>query len=301
MKFAIGVICAAAAMLVSCTKSAPIGPKIDPALAGLVPPDTILLAGTRLDDIQTTNVYKKYLAEVDFAAIDRFAEETGVNPRKDLWELLYVSNGKQSALIGRGKFSDESEPRFEKFGGRRFAYKGSDLVGDERTAILMVLPTVLAVGDTPELEALVDARQNSNGVPPGMTELMKDIPSDSQFWAAYKGGPIDLSLPSSGNLSNINTVLHSIQSGTLYFDFRLGIAGTGTGMCQTDQAANELESGLKALVGMGRLSTPSNQPDLQRVWDGIRVTNQNRQVKLYITEPEELVEKSLDLWTGKKR
>ena len=53
------------------------------------------------------------------------------------------------------------------------------------------------------------------------------------------------------------------------------------------------------MVGLGRLSTPNDKPDLQRIWDGIRVTQQDRNVKLYIDEPEELLDKFFNLTLGK--
>src|SRR5215469_306792 len=119
--------------LTACSHPAPPGPKIDPALAGMIPADTVLMAGVRLEAIEKTPIYQKHFAKMSLSSIDRFAQQMKVDPRKDLWELLYVSNGKLNALMGRGKFSDESEPRIESKGGQRFAYKGFNLVGDEST------------------------------------------------------------------------------------------------------------------------------------------------------------------------
>ena len=67
------------------------------------------------------------------------------------------------------------------------------------------------------------------------------------------------------------------------------------GTSATDQQAEQLESGLRALISFGRLSTPPNQPDIQRAWDGLRPTRENREVKLHIEEPEDLVDKLLAL------
>src|SRR5580658_6529672 len=142
---------------VSCSTAPPAGPKIDPALAGLIPSDTVMLAGTRVEALEKTPVYQKFLAHRSLPQIDDFAKRTGVNPQKDLWELLYVSNGKSGAVIGRGMFSDEGEPRLQKRGDNRFGYKGFSIVGNELTGILLIGPTVLAIGDTDELRAMVDA------------------------------------------------------------------------------------------------------------------------------------------------
>src|SRR5580658_4233483 len=106
-------------LLAGCARKAPVGPKIDPALATLIPGDTTLLIGTRLEALERTPVYQKYLADRKFPQIDEFARQTGIDPKKDLWELLFVSNGKNKILLGRGKFANEMEPRLEKNGAKR--------------------------------------------------------------------------------------------------------------------------------------------------------------------------------------
>jgi hypothetical protein len=289
-----------AVLLAACSHPQVAGPKIDPALSMVIPADTVLLVGTRLEAIEKTDVYKKYLAQRSIPQIDAFAKQTLVDPRKELWELLYISNGKQGALLGRGKFSDDGEPRLPKGGLNRFNYKGYNFVGDDRTAILLLSPTAVGYGDTPELRALIDAKEKSVGPAPAMAELLKDIPPDSQLWAAYRGGPIQLPFDTRGNLSNIAKAVGLIQSGTVYFDVRMGVKGLATGSGNNEQDAGELESAMKALVGFGRLAMPQKQPELQRVWDGLTVTREARVVKFHIDEPKELVDGALNLWLGRK-
>ena len=285
-------------LLCACTKAPLPGPKIDPALSGLIPQDTTTLLGLRLEALQKTDIYKKSLAKRTIPQVTGFAQKTGIEPT-DLWELLYVSNGRTGALIGRGKFSDEAEPRLGVNGDKRFNYKGVNLVGNDRTAILLVAPTVLAVGDTPELRAFVDAREKSSGPPPAMANLIKDISPQAQIWAAYSGGSIPFASDLKGNLSNVTTIVNLIQRGTFYLDFTSGMNGLAAGSSGNEKDAEQLEGGLKALVGMGRLSTPANNPELQQAWDGLRPTREGDDVKLHIEERPELVDKLLGLLLGR--
>jgi len=298
MKTAAVALCAAC-LLASCARPTLPGPKIDPALVMLIPPDTQTLGGLRLEALQKTDAYKKYFAQQKIPQIDTFAEQTGIDPRKDLWEVLFISNGKDNALVGHGKFSDEAEPRLQKNGGKRFAYKGFNLVGDENNAILLMSPSVAAVGNTAELKAMVDAREKGSPPPPALAALIKDMPATSHVWVAYNGGPLKSPLDLPGNLANINRIAQSIQSATLYLDFSLGITGLAGGACTSEQDAQQVEAALKALIGLGRLSTPANQSDLQRVWDGLRVTEQERQVKVHIDEAPELLDRALSLLVGR--
>ncbi len=282
-----------------CARKAPIGPKIDPALATLIPGDTTLLVGTRLEALERTPVYQKYLADRNFPQVEEFAKQTGLDPKKDLWELLFVSNGKNNVLLGRGKFANEMEPRLEKEGAKRFGYKGYTLVGNEKTAVVFFSSSTAAMGPTDSLRFLLDQRGTSKGPPAALVTLLKDISPDAQFWAAYAGGPVDLGL--GGNLANISKLVNSIQTGSIYFDLRTGLSGIAAGECSTDASAEEVQGALKAFIGLGRLNTPADQKEMQAAWDGMRVTLQDKRVNLYIDVPQDVVDQFLNLWMGRAR
>jgi hypothetical protein len=283
--------------LTSCTKAPPPGPKIDPALAGLIPADTVLMVGARLEALQKTPVYQKYLSN-RLPQIEEFTSLTGI-PAKDLWELLLVSNGQRQALIGHGMFSDEGEPKLQKRGDNRFGYKGFNLVGSDVNAILLVSQTVLAMGDTDELKAIVDAREKSAGPPPAMAALLARMPASAHIWAAYGGGAPKLPFETSGNLSNISKIVNLTQTGTLYLDLSTGLNALAEGTSATEQQAQQLETGLRTLIGFGQLAVPPNQPELQKAWDGLKITRENREVKLHIEEPEEVLDKLFNLLLGR--
>ncbi|MCU1340083.1 MAG: hypothetical protein JWO19_5664 [Bryobacterales bacterium] len=290
----------------SCVKTPP-GPKIDPALAALIPPDTILLAGARLDQLQKTPIYQKYLANRPVPVIDDFPKQIGLQVRReDLWELLLISDGKQSVVLGRGKFANEAEPRIERPGATRFGYKGYTLVGDEREAVLLVSPTVIGVGPTAALRSLIDNKGKGNGPPLALAEQIKVMPAEAVFWAVYGGGLRSLPFDLPGDMANINKIIASIQSGSAYLDLRMGVNGLATGTCSSEQDAKSLYDALRALMGLGRLAVPKgqpgkDQPEIGRILDGLRITQESHKVNIHIEEPEELVGTLLDLWLGPTR
>jgi hypothetical protein len=293
------IIVCAVMILAGCARQAAVGPKVDPALATLIPDDTTLAVGTRLEALEKTPVYQKYLADRKFPQVEEFAAQTGLDPQKDLWELLFVSNGKDKVLLGRGRFANEMEPRLEKGGAKRFGYKGYNLVGDEKTAVVFISSSTAAMGATDSLRYLLDRRGTSKGPPPALAALMKDIPADAQFWAAYAGGPVDLGF--TGNLGNINKLVNSIQTGSVYFDLRTGLKGVAVGDCSTNQGAEEVQGALKAFIGLGRLNTPAKETEMQAAWDGLRTTLEDKRVKLYIDVPQNVVDQFLGLWVGRRR
>lgn len=297
----LGFLLAVIVSLAACSHPTAVGPKIDPALITLMPPDTVLAVGARVEGIVQTPLYQKHLAEMNLGPVDDFARQTGMDPRKSLWELLLVSDGKNRVLLGRGRFGDEMEAKLEREGASRIAYKGFNLVGSETLAVVFLNDTTAAVGDAPSLRALIDTRPKANGAPPAIAARMKEIPPGAQIWAVYTGSVTsalkDLP-PLQGNFANLNRLASSLQGLSVYADLRNGINGQIQGTYATDTDARTAHDALKAFVGLGRLSAPANQPDLLRVYDGITVTQETREVRVAIAEPQELADKFLKQWTG---
>ena len=260
---------------------------IDPQFGALVPPDTTMLVGLRVEHLVKTPLYQKYLSGGKIRIIDQFARGTGINPEKSLWNLLLVSNGRDSLVLGRGKFADElMAPDFSKKGVARFGYKGLTMFGDEQQAMLMVNSSTIAMGGTPTLRALVDGRTSFTGLPERLSALTKQVPYETQFWGAYAGGPLDL--PLSGNLANVNKVLGLMGNGMFYFDLRQGVTGTLTGVAVNAQDAQQAHDGLVGFLGLGRMMIPKNQSDLARALDGIQVAQDGQRVSVKIVESDEL-------------
>jgi len=260
---------------------------IEPQFAALVPPDTTLLVGLRVENLVKTPLYQKYLSGGKIPIIDKFARGTGINPEKSLWNLLLVSNGRDSFVLGRGKFADElMAPDFSKKGVARFGYKGLTLFGDEQQAMLMVNSSTIAMGDTPTLRTLVDQRTSFRGLPERLSALTKEVPRQTQFWGVFAGGTVNV--PLTGNLENVTKVLGMLSEGTFYFDFTNGVNGTMTGIAATAKDAQQTHDGLVGFLGIGRMMAPKNQPELERALDGIQVAQDGQRVSVKITESDEL-------------
>ena len=101
--------------------------------------------------------------------LDDFQKETGLDPRKDLWEFLIAGDGKQTLVFCRGKFTEFGlEPKLNRPGIKRMSYKGMLMLGNEETAVLFANASVAVAGPTPQLRTLVDNRDNSNNGIPGV-------------------------------------------------------------------------------------------------------------------------------------
>jgi hypothetical protein len=99
-----------AVLAAGCGLRQPTSVEVDPALAALVPSDTLSLTGVNLDALRGTPLYQKWIAP----ELARLSKQSGVDLQKDASELLAISNGKTAAVFAKGKSSvfrvDSKEP-----------------------------------------------------------------------------------------------------------------------------------------------------------------------------------------------
>jgi hypothetical protein len=57
---------------------------------------------------------------------------------------------------------------------------------------------------------------------------------------------------------------------------------------------------LKGIIGLGRLSTPDNKPDLLKLYDAIEVEQVQNKVTVTAHLPPDLADRFVDLWVKKQ-
>jgi hypothetical protein len=273
--------------------------KIDPALITLVPADTIWLGGARMDHIRSTEVYKKYVDNKKLPALDELKKRTGLDPREDLWEFLIAGNGKETLVMARGHFSEMGlEPKLNIEGAQRFAYKGFTFLGDEATSVVFTNSSTAIAGPTAALRRLIDHRtQPDSGAPKWLTERAAAIPSTSQIWfVGSVAGQLDKLLPNmTAQGMNFGQFLDALQLLTTEIDLKTGIKIHAEGLCAADPDARRLSDALRAMLGLGRLSTSNENPQFLRVIDGVKVLQQQKTVLVDIVWPLSVIDELMKL------
>jgi len=295
---AIFAICLA---LAGC-KSNRLGPgavRIDPALEALVPADTVFVIGANVDAIRETPVYQKLLSRTPLPQLDEFTRQTGLDPRKDLTQILSCSNGKHGLLMARGKFNvPDLEARIEARGLKRLDYKNQRIFGTEQTAIYFKDSFTAIGGTEAELRSLIDRGLGGGGLPPALRDLVRKIPAKDQIFAALTGGleAINPNVPPNSNLANVVSALKSVDTATIGMDLSHGVDMDAEVVCKTERDAKFVHDIVKGIIGIGRLNTPDNQPDLLKLYDAIEVNQQQTHAQVTANIPQDLTDRFLDLW-----
>lgn len=275
---------------------------VSPALEALVPADTVVVLGVNLASIRNTAIYQKLIARVPLPQLDRFTQETGLDPRKDLAEILLASNGKDALLLVRGTFRmTDLQARFKSKGVTPSIYKGHQLFGDDRGAITFLDDSTAAAGTTAGIHLLIDQPKAGRGLPASLRDLLRTLPPGDQIYAALTGGVqnLNLPLPREGNLGNILQALRSVDTAMIGINVSKGIDAIAVVNCNTERDAKFIHDLLRGLIGFGRLNTPDNQPDMLKLYDAIQVTQQQTQTKATANVPQDLADTFLDVWLKK--
>jgi len=279
--------------LTACNSTGTGRTSIDSTLAALAPSDATMLAGLRMDAVRATPLFQKLMTGRSLPQLDHFARETGFDPRRDVRELLIASDGKDLLVAARGAFSEGGFT-----GVSKQSYKGYPLYVRDQRGVGLINATTAVGGSLPAVKAALD--RYKSGDRSGPAELLaraRQIPAQNQIWSVSNGfeSLLTAGIPETGNAANVGRILRSLENTTMAADLRTGVNGYLTGTCRSDEDAKNLGDTARGLIGLGRLSVPEKQPELLRLWDGIKVDQQQRTVNITVTVPEDLLEKMLDL------
>jgi len=273
--------------------------RIDPALETLIPADTVFIVGANIDAVRETSVYQKLLSRVPLPQLDEFTRQTGLDPRKDLAEVLSCSNGKNGVLMARGKFNvPDLEKRLEARGAARSSYKNHSVFGSDRLSFVFLNASTAIAGTEGNVRSIID-RGSSGGLPAPLRDLVRTLPANDQIWAALSGGLQSLNVPHNSNLENVVSALKTVDTATIGMDLSKGIGFKAEVACKTERDAKFVHDMVKGVVGIGRLNTPDSHPELLQLYDAIQVTEQQNHTLVTAEIPTELADRFLDLWLKK--
>jgi hypothetical protein len=259
-KFPLPLLCLALAGCGSLTRHGP----VDPALTAFIPPDSVALAGVRLDRLRATPIYRKLTETNPLRRPDPFRSD-------DIQDVLLASDGENVLAIARGAFRGKPPAGLTPVGGN------------------------IALGGT---DAAVRAAigQSKNGGREAPRDLMaraQALPGDAQIWAVVAGwrGLDPGQLRAMGNFANLDRVMRLVEGASLTVDLRTGAHAAFTGDCRTEADAKNLADSLRGLAALARMGLAHNKPDLQHAFDGLQVNQNGRAVQVNVDITEDLAEK----------
>lgn len=284
--------------------------RVDNVLAQMVPADSVGLIGMRMEQLKSTPLFQKLVAQEKIPQLDEFARESGFDPRRDVRDLLFASTGKQTVLLARGTFHlnallTDKAKKFSYHGYVIVSTGGSSAIPQAGRGGFCVLDSTLAAaGPLPALEAALDQYKSGNrNNAAALLARARSIPENYQIWGITAGSAnlISENIPGTSGVPEFGRILQSLQNTLFESDLRNGLKGMAEGYCASARDAKTLADAARGMVGMARLKTPEDQPELLRVWDGIQVAQADRKLTLTVDVGQDLVDQLLKLiQTGRK-
>lgn len=282
--------------------------RVDAALAPLIPSHTLALAGLRLDKLRDTPFYRRYVEGKKISMIEEIEAQTGLDPRKDIWEIVLAYRGQGAAPLAfiRGKFGGEfgREPNFDRTKFRTLSHKGYYILTPGEGAGVLFMNTGAAVaGKIEDLMRVVDVRdQKGEGPPTGLLELVKTLPGSAQFWMASEQGSALLpGMPLAGNFANLGRMAQATRQVTMYADLKDGMKAHLESVYADQQSAKMAFDFVKGMIGLARLKTPDGQTGVLKLIDGVRPSLKETTLEIEATAPFETMDQVISWVQGSRR
>lgn len=202
-------------------------------MSSCIPGSTAILAGLNLDQLRAAALYPK-LPSALLAIIE---------PLRPAGYTLFASDGTNLLAISRGLFRESPS--------------GATLLSPD-----------LAIAGTPELLRAALAQHRAGTIAaPDLLIRAQPLAADHPIWIVVRGS---VTLPLTGNLANLNRLLHATEYTTIALDLRDPIALQIAGVCHTPDDGRQLEQSLRAILSLTAAAS-ARQPALAAMLHAIQI------------------------------
>jgi len=279
----ISLVCTATITIASCTNAVQSGIAVDKAFTPLISPETTMMAGIDLEGLKSSPLYAKYKGQLNLEGLDQFSQDFGVDPRRDIRELLYVTDERKQYFLATGTFrGPELERKLQNKGLKATSYKGFNLLGDARSSLALLKGSVAVMGPIDSVHAAIDTQDGGRGeVPEEIAERLRSMPKGDQIWFVSRNG---LPFASAATRTDVQSALSNIVG---FIRVAAGSLGADTGVhlqtalgCTSAEGATRVNDALRGTVAIGRLSTKDNEASLLKMYDAVKIERTENTVRV---------------------
>ncbi|HLJ13740.1 MAG TPA: hypothetical protein VKV15_04535 [Bryobacteraceae bacterium] len=284
---------------------------VDSSLLNLVMPDAKIVSGVHVDRSKTSPFGRYVLSQMQTndEGLQKFIEQTGFDPRRDLSEILISSTGGQThartLIVGRGTFDRTRIASMAKRSGATLlSYHGVEILqrkeGDMEGGLALLDGSTAVLGDLESVRAAIDRRQNGAAAPNALTDKVRKVSADNDVWFITLGPPSEFL---NGKIADPNlngamqgTMLQSVQeaSGGLRFG-AVNVSLQAEVVARSEKDASALVDVVRFLAGMVQLNRPADPgaPKGPSLLDNMQLSAESNVMKLSLAMPEDQLEKLL--------
>jgi hypothetical protein len=273
----------------------------DQGLVNLLPAGAQVVAGIDYQRARTTPFGRFVVAELERSGhdFDQFVATTGFDPRRDILEVIFVSNtggrGAPALIVARGNFDGTKLYGLAKqHGWAPIRHQDVDLLTKNRGAFAILDGGLAIAGNVGEVRAAIDRRTGTPGIEAATARRIDELSRQYDAWL-FTTSPESLAtaIPDAGTRRGIDVrALNAIQetSGGVKFGDTVEIAGEAVTRSEKDAAA--LADVVKFLSGMVRLNRDRpGASDMALLLDTLQLATDGSTLRFSLSVPEKELER----------
>lgn len=280
---ATGALWVATIVMAGCSKPGASGINVNEAFKPLISASTTVMAGIDLDALKSSPLYAKYNSDLNLRGMEQFGQEFGIDPARDLRELLYVSDGKKQWFMARGTLrGPEIERKLQGKGFKTSTYKGFHIWGDGQNALVLLKGPLAVMGTAESVREAIDTNTEGRGeVPEQIADTLRSIPKGDQVWLVSRSGlPFAAAATRTEIRSALSNIVDAVKTtvGSLHLDSGVRLqAALG---CVSPDGATRVNDALRGTIAIGRLSTRDNEASLLKMYDAVQIERKENNVRV---------------------
>jgi len=296
VRYFLAVLLITAALLASCAKRGATGVSVNSAFRRLVPPDTKALAAVDVDKLKASPFYQRHQKELNFPMLDAMSERVGMDPRRDISDLLVAWNGSRAVVLARGRLNRETlESKLRSLGTQPTRYKNYTLFGEDRETLTFSKHGVAIAGPAEAVRSEIDLENNGGGgVPDEIQARLATVPKGDQVWAVSRGGLAFTEIPMRSDIdSALSNIISYVNATSLGIGFDTGTHLQAEIVCVSNEGAQRVRDALRGGIGLARLTTRDDESGLLKLYDAIQVTQDQQTIHVKADLSGELTDRLL--------
>jgi hypothetical protein len=265
-------LAAGALLLAGCSQQKQESVFVDPVLTNLIPGDTDVVAGLRMEKLKKSSLWAKLAGgegkEPEF--LRRFRQKLGLSPRQEIWEALMCGAGEEHVTLLRGRFGETGftttglMPRIQPPGSTPDRYKERELQTTGSFSFCLLGPTQALVGSRPRVRAVLDRLDSTTpGLSGSLLQTFQQIPYETEVWTAGKDLQAFLRMLHRANIGGFTSMPVAVNSMSAWVELNPQKVLRSRIVCAGIADAMKLKGALSMLAAL-----PTSMPDIATKLEG---------------------------------
>lgn len=165
---------------------------VDASLLNLMMPDAKALAGASVEQSRNSAFGQYLVAQLDNRSLEELTSATGIDPRKDIREILAATTGQGASLVAvKGNFpTAKLEAAASANGMAPETYKGIPLVNTKPDAkgefgsIALIDSSTLLAGTSSAVRAAIDRKAEGKNFSGPLAQRSREVSATNDAWFA---------------------------------------------------------------------------------------------------------------------